>query len=188
MSYPSNPCQVPVPTTTLFERVFRMNRYSDIFESLFFVFAIVFTTVLLFDIFFGIVICLVRSCHLITLNRMTTEQRRHFCAAMKPLLTFVILICLKQFIDLTTDPLLQSILKMLGVLLAVFAILSVLVFGFTEIRRNEREHYETTPLIRRGHRLPSYQSLFFGDQVNIIIIVLITILMLINPNTATSLQ
>ena len=48
MSDPTNPCQVPV-TTTLFERVFRMNRYINIFESLFFVIIFAIVIVLVTD-------------------------------------------------------------------------------------------------------------------------------------------
>ena len=129
---------------------------------------------------------MVRSCHLIILSRIPTELRRHFYAARRFVLTFAILIFIKFSFDFTTDPLLKSIQQWLMALVVLFMMLSLLAFGFTEIRRDMREHHETTPLLQ--HRLPSYQSLFFGDQVNIIIIVLITILMLINPNTATSLQ
>ena len=176
MSYPSNPCQVPVPTTTLFERVFRMNRYSDIVENLDIVFASV----------FGIVICLVRSYHIITLSRMDTEQRSLFYAMWRFALPFAIAMCLSFFGDHTTNPLLKSILNLLTYLFTALSLFAIALM-IKEARRGERQHHETAPLLRRRHRLPSYQSLFFGDQVNIIII-LLTILMLINPNTAASLQ
>ena len=184
----------PVPASTMSmllwsEEVRTGGRYSDIF-----VFVIVFAIVFVFPIVFVIAIVfvfvfaigLVRSYHLITLSRFSNFSINVYEGGSGLLFTIGIIAFLYFFADVTPDPMNKNLLY----LLAGFLWISVCVIGINMLmacyQHRDHENGEGDPLLENLQQpLPSYQSLFFEDQVIIIIII---VLIIIIPQTQTFLQ
>ena len=174
----------PVPASTMSmllwsEEVRTGGRYSDIF-----VFVIVFAIVFVFPIVF--VIGLVRSYHLITLSRFSNFSINVYEGGSGLLFTIAIIVFLYFFADVTPDPMNKNLLY----LLAGFLWISVCVIGINMLmacyQHRDHETGEVDPLLENLQQpLPSYQSLFFEDQVitvtiNIIIIFIIIIIVIVS--------
>ena len=180
----------PVPASTMSmllwsEEVRTGGRYSDIFVFVIvIVFAIVFAIVFVFPIVF--VIGLVRSYHLITLSRFSNFSINVYEGGSGLLFTIGIIAFLYFFADVTPDPMNKNLLY----LLAGFLWISVCVIGINMLlacyQHRDHENGEGDPLLENLQQpLPSYQSLFFEDQVIIIIII---VLIIIITQTQTFLQ